>query len=367
MTTEQQLREALDAHVEQAPGNGDRIGQVRSRVRARRQRRAAGASLALAVVAAAVAVPLTAADRGGGPTRLQPVAIPTVTPSYLVDPPVLNPEYTNGGHKLGGAEATTPGAGSLTYTFTPTSYRLFLTTSCVTTAGTTVSVTVNGHPTMAGGCATGSTSGAGNPADPVGSNKEWAAFVHLGRPNTVVVTQVAGVTRTLSGAPLPPAERPAGTFASAMYQAIPAEDYPLPARPEVVSALQPNGLRPIVLDSRRVGADGTSSFAVTIGARTELDVVGVAPGEVALSVDGHTLSVSAFWSYVPQGTAGIQLDPASLRQDGITARLGQRLTVAVAASRVQRPVLAHRHRSGWLRSALLQAVSHIDGGVGGRS
>lgn len=233
MTNEQQLRETLSAHAEECGDNPARVGQMRRRVRAYRLRQATGASFAAAVVVvAAVVVPVTAAHRGSTSSRVASATSPSgsvpapAAPSRNsptpVTPSLHGPEDPRGGRKIGGAVATSPADGSLTYTFTPTSLRLLLTITC-TPRGGAFSLTLNGHPITSGDCGGGGRVDTyiGNFDDQAVYQPMWKEVVNLGQPNTVVMTLVTAFEPSKSG-PLPRAQRKPGTLASVMYQAVPS-------------------------------------------------------------------------------------------------------------------------------------------------
>lgn len=231
MTNEQQLRETLAAHAEECGDNPARARQVRRRVRAYRLRRATGASFAAAALVVAVVVPVTVAHRGStsriaaatNPSGSAPApATPSRNSPAPVTPSLNGPEDPRGGRKLGGAVATSPADGSLTYTFTPTSLRLLLTITC-TPRGGAFSLTLNGHPITSGDCGGGGRVDTyiGNFDDQAVYEPMWKEVVNLGQPNTVVMTLVTAFEPSKSG-PLPRAQRKPGTLASVMYQAVPS-------------------------------------------------------------------------------------------------------------------------------------------------
>ncbi len=320
MITEEDLRASLAERATGAPDNGSRTAQVHRRVLVARRRRLAGASTVLVLAVAAVVAVVPVATRHSGAHQ--------VVPAHVRSP---YPAYAQGGEAIAGGLVDSPRTGTLTFKFVPTSYRLFLGLQCVRGYGASVAVSVNGRPTLGGGCA----GGAGNPSDAVDSAAEWrdGAHVVLGRPNTVTVTLV---TPSPHSRPLAAAQRGQGTVAAAVYQAVPVAAYPLPKAPPTLAPLGVDGPGTTLLDSRHVGANGTFTTEVTVGAHAALTLNSVAPGQLSLTIGGKPFQVDAFWDYGSE-FASLDVTPAALRDRGITAADGERVAVTVTASRFAGP------------------------------
>ncbi len=316
MTTEQQLRETLGAHVEGAPGNSDRIGQVRGRIRAHRQRRAAGTALALAVVAAAVVVPLTTAGRGSA-THVQPIATP----------PEQQPAgYAYGGRAIGSASGrSSPAQPRVTFTVRPTSYLLVIATDCGGDLSAEVAVAVNGHELTEGSCG----AQLGQVADAGAARVEWQRVIHLDAPNTVTVTRLSDTNDDghLAATPVP-----TGTVGGTVYQGVPFTAYPLP--PDRVGTYPfPSGdSARTELDSRTVGADGTFTFSATTGAKAGFELELIGPGLVDIAVDGQHLQTYGSYDYGTQDDGYALSAEALAAQYGVHLPNGKHVTVTVTAS-----------------------------------
>jgi hypothetical protein len=332
MITEQDLREVLAAHADDAPDNPERLAQVRIGVRVATHRRRRLAVLLAAVIVLAVVVPVVTRHPthrtlhsdfltpGESASASHPGPSPTPTPM------VINPEYAGGGRKLGGGAATSPAHGTLTYTVVPTSYELALTTTC-TDPQTSVAIVVNGHEIGSGGC--GGSLGA--PADATASRGEWGSEIVLDRPNTVSITIIAG-DDGVGVHPLSASERRPGTIASAMYQAVPFDEYPLPPRPAQLTPLPAR--TDVVAGGPHAQPDGRFSGVVTVlpgSAPDRLNVDTNGPGVVDVAVAGHHLGTYASYGWVLNEDA-LALDAAALNQIGVHAVADQRLTVTVTTS-----------------------------------
>lgn len=311
--TEDRLGSALTARADAVHPDPGAPGRLRAALRVRRRHTWLATAVAAAVVVAGVAVGLTVPSHTNNAT-----VVPT-------KPSAPYPTYHGGGKAIAGGQITSPTQGTLTFTFVPTSYELFLATFC-SNPRSLITVAVNGRVDQGGGC----SGGQGDIADSAASVTEWqkANQVVLGQSNTVTVTLVDADTPTAQ--PLDQAQRPTGTLAAAIYQGVPVADYPLPAKPAHLPPLTSNGGEPVILDSRTVGPNGTFTVPATVGSR--LDVTAVAPGQIDVQVNGQHLQTDAFWTYDSQ-TAMIDLSSAMLHG----ARAGQNVTLTITATRFASP------------------------------
>jgi hypothetical protein len=308
--TEDDLRDLLAGHVQRQPENGGRLPEVHRRIAVARRRRRATASgaLALAVAGIVLAVALPGSTHRAG---VEPTA-----------PTTPYPTYADGGRALGGGRIETGGSGTFSYSFTPTSYDLFLTATCARL--TTVTITVNGHRSLDGSCDSGVT-GSGNPADDQASRTQWSAMgVVLDQPNAVTVTVSATPGSSAAGI----------AVTSAIYQAVPFDDYPLPPKPSgQLTALSGDG---VIVRPTTPSANGTFDGTFTAQDGHMITVGAIGPGLVDVAIDGHHLQTVGFFTWTQNGY-GFDTSPATLATFGIHVSAGQTVTISATATHFTGP------------------------------
>ena len=325
MNTETQLREMLDTYADLSDDNPVRAGEIRRAVVHRRNRRGAVAgAVSLVLVATAVGLPLVA--RHGGTSQLRSVSPQPAHQPY--------PEYADGGRVLGGGDLTTTRDGlSILNVFTPTSYQLQLDISCTgpSVAGAPVNfdldVAVNGRAVnrLTGGCTAYSS---GNLSDVQQSMRTWGHVVRLGQQNTLTVTLAPGQDGQ---------QVPANLYlTAATYQAVPFDAYPLPRRPATLTPLVADNDGTVVLEARKVGAEGPHTFTATAGTEDVLDLITDGPGLLEVAVDGRHIATVGSFDWLGHDGA-VSLTPDDLAADGLTVRDGQRVTVTLTGSHFSGP------------------------------
>ncbi len=322
--TTDDLREALTQSAQPAPPGAERLAGVRRVVARRRRARLTGSAvLTVAVAAGAFGVAQP------GERQAAPPAAPALTGL---------PTYAGGGRIIGQATLTAKVGDERTFDITPTSYELMTTSTCsVSTTGVVDVVTeVNGKPLTWGGCG-GSGSGPFEEGE-----RLWKRYgITPGRPATVTVK---------IGSSDPPAgARNANssdvTVRVGFYQAVPADEYPLPPRPAQVSPPAAGSLtqssstprRGVVTIEAGPAAVETVSRTITYHADLVAEATTWAPGLIRLRVNGVTVTGAASWTYTAT-SAGLDLTPATLRDADITVpRDGEPFTLTVQTERFGDP------------------------------
>ncbi|HEU4675078.1 MAG TPA: hypothetical protein VFS29_03775 [Motilibacteraceae bacterium] len=320
--TEDDFRTLLAERAATASPPVDRVASVHRRiVRRRRQRTGVvGAVLGAALLVTGVALPHLSTRRS------DPIAAPAPRP--LLD------QYADGGKLLASGVLQSPQQGEVSFRFTPTDWHLQVKQDCGAgwpTDGWTA-VRVNGHVlTFGTGCGSGASG-------PYGADQAfWSKLgVQLGQPSTITLSLVVQDAQPPDPAPLPAAQRRAGSLAVGVYQRVPLADYPLPPRPPTLQPLS-RVSGPGTLDSRDVGANGTFTVRAVVGPKIELRTTAVAPGAIRLLVNGKAINEVDSWRWDVVAGAGTNLDQDTLRRAGVDVADGTTVTVTVEASRFAVP------------------------------
>jgi hypothetical protein len=312
------------------PGRAD---EVSGRVRGIRRRRAAatGLSVVLAVVAVLAGAGLL---RSGDHQR--------AVPAYERKIDGL-PLYRDGYRLVGHVSFHTDDLRSASFDFTPSTYGMALGSVCSADSKPAVSVEVNGHPVMTGSC------GGQNLSAPTFRDdaRFWRAEqVRLGQRITVGARVVRSVHSRNPRLPNPTLYR--GPMRDirvsvGLYQRVPVSAYPFPPRPHKLGSVDAGGrfdggrVRH-VFDARTIGATGSAQWTTRMPA-TGLTYAGfyVAPGAVTISVNGTVVDRQTSWDYAGTGSGGPSLDPAFLQQHRVNVAVGDRVTIAVRATRFRDP------------------------------
>ncbi|MBB5874005.1 hypothetical protein F4553_007439 [Allocatelliglobosispora scoriae] len=312
-TMEDDLRELLAAQGGTGPADTGRLGTVRRRVARRRRARFATAGLAVLVVAVGVPLGVVLAAR---PERAAPAAVAAPTAAEL-------PTYSTGFRKLTERRVDIATTTSFELTFTPRSWAFSLAANCRSTAVASLSVRVKGAAAgSTGPVGLGCGPGTGNTLDlspqrtvtPDDRRDGWRhhGVARIDRPVTLIATIGLG-----SGETTAPPGRLHGGAVLAVYEEVPFEQYPLPARPAVLPDLDtltrgPDGMvhpdrtvdpgppsQPIgTLDSRTLsGPNGTFALQVPLPSRLRCVADSVAPGELRFAVAGRPGLTSTFWEW----------------------------------------------------------------------
>jgi hypothetical protein len=305
---EADFRDLLVDLSSQAPLTTDRLGQVHGRIRHRRnrQRLLAVALSAVAVLALVATVAIPGLLRSGRTTA--------------VNSSGLLPEYHYGGRLIAAVRLNTDSATSASVRFTPANWQLTIGTACAgSTAwpnGNDISLSVNGHDNSSeSGCAGNGIDGVS--AGPGVDEKFWNdQGVRLGHPSTLTISVRAGT--------------PVATLYAGVYQRVPVDSYPFPAKPATLAQLVTPDSSPS-LDSRSAGANGQWTLAVTPTAALELHADAIGPGSLRLTVGGVLIGLCESWDYTDQGCATI-VDPTELRREGVDVVDGRPVDIAIQAS-----------------------------------
>ncbi|MFL6139847.1 MAG: hypothetical protein ACJ74O_18890 [Frankiaceae bacterium] len=325
--TEDDLRELLTERSKGLDGPPDRLALVHRRIDRRRRRVQATAVAAVAVVAGALGagLGLTGAAHHSPPSAAHQ---PSPAPSL--------PAYADGGRLLAGATLRSPGQGSVSFRFTPTSWGLEAQISSPTgwPRSSVAVVTVNGHLL---------TEGSEGGTTRVGQGKAfWSTYgVRLGRASTVTVYLASRLSRhDVPPPPQPARDRPAGVASVGVYQRVPYARYPLPSPPPTLLPLPAVKAGPMTrsLAARDVGTDGRWTIPVEVGTGIEITVSTVAPGRIRVLIDGHLVDTEESWDYARDG-GGVGI--ADAYGGGLSGKGPHRSTVQVTVIADHFPV------AGW--------------------
>jgi hypothetical protein len=312
------------------PGRAD---EVSGRVRGIRRRRVAATGLS--VVLAVIAVIAGAGLLSSGHRQ-------RAVPAYQRKVDGL-PVYQAGYRLVGHVAFHSDDKRSASFDFMPSTYGMALASVCSADSKRPVSVQVNGHLVMAGTCG-GQNLSAPTFRDDAGFWRDEQ--VRLGQPMTVEGQVVERLdsrnpqlqTPTVYRGPMRDVRVSVG-----LYQRVPVSAYPFPPRPRRLQPLDDHarfdGGRVLhVFDSRTIGATGSAQWTTRIPT-SGLSYAGfyVAPGALTISVDGTVVDRQTSWNYAGSGSGGPSLDPGFLQQHGVNVAVGDRVTIAVRATRFQDP------------------------------
>lgn len=308
-----------------------RMTGIQRKVTASRRRAAAvTASVAIAVIAAA-GLPLLHLL----PTTKTHNAAPAATGQIKR----INgfPEYENGAHLVSTGTAATDAAIELTAT--PVRTDLALTWGCPDTGPNVqlwIEMSVNGHDIGGGSCANTSSSGSYTP-----ETSAWRDYgVVAGKPATFTfrVTKADRVSIDAQGEEQKPTpiSIPAGRFTAAVLQRVPFAEYPLPARPAKLPALNvrsfnlgdaknvtiaSSGSDPLTgqtLDFTWPAKCGTDGSCVTLSATSQT------PGYLHITLDNGKTWTAEFWDYGAGGMSSF--DPSIM---GVHPKPGDKMHLKI--------------------------------------
>lgn len=283
---------------------------TRRAVAIRRRRYTAAAALAIIGVAVAMVIPSATVQHRGAP---QPVGPPIRTFDGL-------PEYMSGGRLVDHAVFRGPARSPAPVSFAVSSYDIFLATTC--TGHVSYRVLVNGKVKMVseGGDCGSVTAFSWQPW--MRQRSLHALGIDPGRP--------ASVRLEFTGSP-------AGvdTVTVGMYLLLPPGQYPLPPRPANVPPVSgpiQAAIEPIAtVTAPRADPDALASRQITLSSRLGTVITCAAPGAVRVFAGGYLIHEASCWDYHQTSSNGGSVIEA-LKEQGITARPGQRIILTVLPS-----------------------------------
>lgn len=320
--TTDDLREALSRAARPTPAGTERLVGVRRVIARRRRARVVGSAVLTLLVAAGV-------FGVAGPAQRQAETPATPLVSGL-------PIYHQGGRLIGQAQLSAKVGDERTFDITPTSFELMTMSACSPATADSVDVIteVNGKVVSSGAC-DGEASG---PFEDGG--RLWKRYgIAVGRPATVTVK--------IGSIDLPPGVRNADSAAITVrvgfYQAVAAEQFPLPPHPATVApptggfASSSTPRRDVVKIEPGTQPVGDFSRVVAYHADLIAESRAWAPGLVRLLVNGQAVTGAATWTYTANA-ASLDLSPATLRDAGIAVpKDGEPITLTVQTERFQDP------------------------------
>jgi hypothetical protein len=253
------------------------------------------------------------------------------------------PEYEAGG-KLLQTRTANLNAGPITFTYTPTYDGVVTSTACTpvpTDVEIEVHVVINGHDVASSGC----LPNAGGAYQIVNGWEFTSVGLAVGKPATITFTATA-YRQTLDKAgnevPGKATDAPVGTYAVAIWQRLPYDQYPLPHRPKVLPKLNLNqygigGPDGTVMTMMSKPSDPLAAQTLTFTMPTcpasnsgdDSCVSGAAtsqtPGSLAITVNGVSIVDAEFWDYLGGGW-GFDLGPDT---PGLNLKAGQPVILTV--------------------------------------
>ncbi|MGR6322018.1 hypothetical protein Q2K19_15575 [Micromonospora soli] len=273
-----------------------RPSAVRRRIARARRRRAAATGSAVAAVAVLVGVVMSGL---GVPRHLpdRPAdGAPTVSPSPTARTIEGFPEYLNGARVLSAASASLPDT-TATLTFVPTTHDLVFFTRCDPPELDAQLILPDGG--MAGGRC-GSSHG--------GFTEKGLSFagIRVGKPATIRLEAIGtlSLTRPPRLGPLPAT----GTFAVAVGERIPFDEYPLPPRPATLPPLAiPPGADTTV---RSTPGDALAPRTIEVRSRKRLTFFAQmqTPGTLRVMANGREVTSCVKWNYDKTSTTPSQTE-----------------------------------------------------------
>jgi hypothetical protein len=319
--TEDDLRVLLLDRVGEPAHRSGRLAEVEARAgRIRRRRAAVTATLAVAVLALGLVV-----LRPGASAHTGLPAAPRPSASRLDDVPA----YLRGGRLVALSERVDPRG--VTVTFTPKTVLFGVVEGCTwplapadAAKDPVAQVTVNGVAYSGTGCSASGPLGTDGSADMGQPGEGWAHTygIAVGKP---VVVRFGWPGQT---------SRPGTHWRLAVYESVPIDAYPFPARPATLQVPQMSldGYHPndSLLDVR--GLAGQPNRQVTSKATKlvhGLSITGVAvePGEIEVLVNGRAVYSNRSWDYTEQSFM------ADLTWSSLGVAAGSTVVVTVRTSR----------------------------------